>query len=359
MIIIDPEFKSLIPPLATEEYSGLEASVISDGCRDALIVWGGILIDGHNRYEICTRNEIKFKTVQKEFTNREDVIDWIYSNQLSRRNLTDQSRKYLMGKQYSSRKKREGEHRGNQYTKMELAQNDPVPNTAEKIGKERGVSAPTVKRAEEYSKAIDIIGDKCGDEIKQQILTGEIQTTQKEVVLLAKTPDKLTPGLFTSETEEWYTPKEILDAVYETFGDNLTTDPCSPIGNQNVKAQTYYTQVDDGLKQSWKGNVFMNPPYGNVIGSWTAKAINEYLSGDADEIIILVPARTDTVWFQELISYPWCAVKGRLRFSESKNSAPFPSAIFYLGENVKVFFENFERFGPIFRKMDRLEADIS
>lgn len=103
----------------------------------------------------------------------------------------------------------------------------------------------------------------------------------------------------------------------------------------------------------------MNPPYGNVIGDWVKKAIQEYLEGDADEIIILVPARTDTAWFQSLVAYPWCAVKGRLKFSDNKNSAPFPSAIFYLGENVKSFFENFEQFGTIFIRLDYMGADVS
>jgi DNA-binding transcriptional regulator/RsmH inhibitor MraZ len=61
---IDPEFKSLIPPLATEEYAGLEESILAEGCRDALILWDGILIDGHNRYEICTRHNIPFETTE-------------------------------------------------------------------------------------------------------------------------------------------------------------------------------------------------------------------------------------------------------------------------------------------------------
>jgi N6-adenosine-specific RNA methylase IME4 len=177
VITTDPEFRSLIPPLTPEELAGLEASVIAEGCRDALIVWGDILIDGHNRYEICQRHKIMFNTTGTAFDSREDVIDWIYSNQLARRNLTDESRTYLMGKQYSSRKKREGKH-------ALLGQNVPV-STAEKIGNERGVTGKTVQRAEDYSDAIDILEETLGEEIKKKILSGEISTTKKGVIALA------------------------------------------------------------------------------------------------------------------------------------------------------------------------------
>lgn len=74
---IDNEFKSLIPPLTVEEYAGLEKSILDEGCRDALIVWDGILVDGHNRYEICTHNNVLFETSEKAFESREKVKEWI------------------------------------------------------------------------------------------------------------------------------------------------------------------------------------------------------------------------------------------------------------------------------------------
>lgn len=86
---IDPEFSSLIPPLTPEEYSGLEQSILSEGCRDAIILWDNIIIDGHNRYKICKEHNIPFRTETKDFESREDVILWMFRNQLSRRNLND------------------------------------------------------------------------------------------------------------------------------------------------------------------------------------------------------------------------------------------------------------------------------
>jgi len=88
-LIIDQEFKALIPPLTPDERAGLEASILTEGCRDALIVWGDILIDGHNRYEICTKHNIPYKTQQIEFASRAEARIWIRKNQLARRNLTD------------------------------------------------------------------------------------------------------------------------------------------------------------------------------------------------------------------------------------------------------------------------------
>ena len=87
-IIVDDEFKKLIPPLTGEERKGLEESILKEGCRDALILWGNTLIDGHNRYEICTKHNIPFKTIQKDFKSRDEAFLYMIDNQKSRRNLT-------------------------------------------------------------------------------------------------------------------------------------------------------------------------------------------------------------------------------------------------------------------------------
>lgn len=97
-MIIDNEFKGLIPPLTDEEYKGLEESILKDGCRDALVLWGDTLIDGHNRYEICTRHNIPFTTVKKDFENRDSVILWMIDTQFSRRNLSAPDRILLAQK---------------------------------------------------------------------------------------------------------------------------------------------------------------------------------------------------------------------------------------------------------------------
>ena len=94
-IKIDPEFKALIPPLAPEEYAQLEANIRAEGCRDPLVMWQGIIIDGHNRFEICTKHGIGFEKISKTFADRESVMLWMEENQVGRRNLSDDQRSVI------------------------------------------------------------------------------------------------------------------------------------------------------------------------------------------------------------------------------------------------------------------------
>jgi len=89
---INPKFKGAIPPLSDEEYAGLRESIMSEGCRDAIIVWDGTIVDGHNRHSICTELNIPFRTHEKHFEDEDEALMWILTNQLCRRNLTDVDR---------------------------------------------------------------------------------------------------------------------------------------------------------------------------------------------------------------------------------------------------------------------------
>ena len=89
---IHPEFKSLIPPLSQEEYSQLEQNILLSGCRDPITLWRGIIIDGHNRHEICTKHGLEYETIQLRFPSRDAAKLWVLENQLGRRNLTDAMR---------------------------------------------------------------------------------------------------------------------------------------------------------------------------------------------------------------------------------------------------------------------------
>ena len=106
---IDPEFQSQIPPLTDDEFKQLEENILKEGkLLSPLIVWNNTLVDGHNRYEIVQEHpEISFSTMPLPFESREEVLAWICKNQLGRRNLTPEQKKFLMGKQYSSEKRTE------------------------------------------------------------------------------------------------------------------------------------------------------------------------------------------------------------------------------------------------------------
>ena len=119
-LTIDPEFASKIPPLREEEMKQLEENILADGVViNPLIVWNGVIVDGHNRYHILQKHpEIQFTTYEKKFPDRYAAISWICKNQLGRRNLTPQQFKYLIGQQYDAEKLAE-RFRGNQYTSVE------------------------------------------------------------------------------------------------------------------------------------------------------------------------------------------------------------------------------------------------
>lgn len=107
---VDNDFASLIPPLTADEYTRLEQSILAEGCRDAIIVWNNVIIDGHHRYKICKAHNIDFHTIQMEFSSKDDVILWMIQNQLGRRNLSDLQRVEIVRK-YEEAVKAQAEQR--------------------------------------------------------------------------------------------------------------------------------------------------------------------------------------------------------------------------------------------------------
>jgi len=127
---------------------------------------------------------------------------------------------------------------------------------------------------------------------------------------------------YSSATDLWETPQAFFDELNAIFGFGL--DVCAT--PENAKCPRYFTKETDGLAQEWKGVCWMNPPYGREIGQWMAKAYRSALSGAT--VVCLVPARTDTVWWHDYAAKGEVRfVKGRLKFGDAKNSAPFPSAV--------------------------------
>ena len=154
---IDEGFKSLLPPLSDQEYKGLEASILKNGCIEPLTVWGEILIDGHNRYAICTEHNFEFQTKAIEFEDRDAAEDWIDNHQLSRRNLTPGQYKGIMGRMYNRRKKAIGR------PEKQCGQNDHINSTAaataDAIAEEHGVSEVTVRRSGKLMESIGKLKD--------------------------------------------------------------------------------------------------------------------------------------------------------------------------------------------------------
>ena len=166
---IDPQFKNLIRSLQKKEYLLLEENLFADGCRDPLITWKGVIIDGHNRYEICMRHGIPFNVVEMDFVYREEAVAWICANQLGRRNISEETRRFLIGKQYEAEKtasRIKNPRDLNQYT-GELSEPDESTiardarhQTAARIAQENHISRATVEKYAIYSRAVDAISEK-------------------------------------------------------------------------------------------------------------------------------------------------------------------------------------------------------
>ncbi len=179
-ITIDREFKNLIPAIGEEERKQLEANIVEyGGARDPLVVWRDgdrdILIDGHNRYEICTRLELPYRVDAREFASRDEAADWMDRNQLGRRNLSRQDYKLLLGRRYN-RTQKPGR------PPKQPGQNVRV--SAESLAAEHGVNERTVRRAGKFQEAAAKLG------IETEITSGKVKTTEAAVVKAARTLPK-------------------------------------------------------------------------------------------------------------------------------------------------------------------------
>ena len=158
---VDPEFQGKIPPLTFEELNQLEANILRDGrIINPIIVWEGLIVDGHNRFIIAKKHpEIPFTVHETEFANRYEAIIWICKNQLGRRNLTPEQKKYLIGKQYEAEKLNHGGDQKSNLKKSTGQNGQSIDKrwTRRRIADENGVNDSFVKRAEQFSKGVDTI----------------------------------------------------------------------------------------------------------------------------------------------------------------------------------------------------------
>ena len=145
----------------------------------------------------------------------------------------------------------------------------------------------------------------------------------------------MTKTMFSSSTDEWETPVTFFQALDAEF--HFELDVCAT--KENAKCKAFYTKEDNGLGKEWRGVCWMNPPYGRQISLWVKKAFESSRGGQA-LVVCLLPARTDTRWWHDYV-LPYAKevrfVKGRLKFGNSKNSAPFPSAVVVFGKKEEQF----------------------
>jgi hypothetical protein len=198
-ITIVEELQDLIRPLSEEQLTQLEKNLLEHGCQDALILWETtatelgkdtdddaiiyVLIDGHNRYQLCQKNKIEFKISLKLFSSLEKVKEFMIDLQLGRRNITPEEESYLRGLKYNALKTNRGIVLQN--NEAEDAQKNSPVNVAEKLATAFNVSVRTIKNDGKFATGIN----KLSKELQEEILSGKKSISKKDIQLLADRND--------------------------------------------------------------------------------------------------------------------------------------------------------------------------
>ncbi|HRX08057.1 MAG TPA: hypothetical protein P5559_02685 [Candidatus Limiplasma sp.] len=211
--IIDPEFQRLIPTLSSKEKELLEMSILRDGCREPLTIWNNIVLDGHNRLAICTSHNLSFEVRSIQLQSRDDAVAWICVNQMGRRNISEETRRYLIGKRFEAEKRIGARNASglNQYSGNELSPTllGKAPEidasrygVSARIGQEYHLSHTTVEKYARYAKAIDRIS-KADAAIIPQILSGNTRIGQDNIIDIADLSDEQIQAVTSSIPDEF------------------------------------------------------------------------------------------------------------------------------------------------------------
>lgn len=366
-ITIDKEFQTLIPPLTEDEYRLLEESVIAEGCRDALITWHGVLVDGHNRYKICTEYGIPFDTAETDFESRAAVKLWMMKNQLARRNLTEGQRiRMVHAVEDAVREEAKKNMRLAKGQGVKGVENLPQVKSRDTLGSMAGVSGKT------YEHGATVL-DKAPEPVANAYLQGELSTNaayhvtkmepEQQEEIAARIDQGEAPRAVIDEVQkrphvtnnsgcnEWYTPEKYINLAREVLGE-IDLDPAScEFANETVNARLFYSEEDDGLTKPWRGRVWMNPPYSaDLIARFAEKFVREYRNGNITEGIVLVNNATETGWFSELAgaASAVCFPRGRIRYNSKTRESLAPlqgQAFLYFGGGRERFLQVFSEIG--------------
>lgn len=275
-LIVDPEFEEKIPRLSEEEFQLLEQLILEEGrIKDPIVTWNGIIVDGHNRYRIMLKHpeiQIPFDIYEKDFPDRFAAIAWICRNQLGRRNLTPENRKYLIGKQYEAEKASHGgdrwSDRDHEIVPISSYQNGNLrseePNrTCERIAQENNIGRTTVIRAEQFAQGVDS-AEEAVPGAREEILSGRVKATDKAIASIAKADPEERPTLVDQilhplkKQEEPIAeddPDESPPFTSLNDSEDETTETTSPISLAPTTEEDMLYEMEDALSAAiWRWN---------------------------------------------------------------------------------------------------------
>jgi N6-adenosine-specific RNA methylase IME4 len=236
---VNEEFKKLIPPLSKEEYEQLETNCLNEGIREAILTWNGVIIDGHNRYEIAKRWNLDFQTKSKVFKDESEVREWMINNQFGRRNLSNYQRGVLALELESvfSKRAKEQQIRKPESVSVNSPKQTPI-DTRKELAKIASVGEQTIAR-------VKVIEAKATPEIKAQLSTGELSINQvyqeikkeEKKVELQEKRQKIEEGVFNVDVNNIPEKFDVIYADPPWKYDFAETD--------NRKIENHYITMDN------------------------------------------------------------------------------------------------------------------
>ena len=344
------EAAKLFPLLPEEELNELAEDIKANGLLNPIVLFEGKVLDGRNRALACKKAGTAFSTNEWKSTAISPAA-WVISQNLHRRHLTASQKAVvayevepLFAEEAKERQRlSEGPGTKGRSRLTDLKKGKAVDHAAKSVGVSSGYVAELKKI---IAKAPSLLA-----EIKAGKLT--IPEAQKQLGF-----KQSTAAMVSAESNEWYSPKTYIEAARKVLG-KIELDPASCAkANRVVKAKQHFTEQDDGLAHEWIGQVFLNPPYGDVGPKFVAKLIRDYDSGKVKEAILLVNSHcTDTKWFQPLFDYLMCFTDHRSKFwnakAESSTSPTHGSVFVYFGKNANKFEKHFKQFGAVLQRYKR------
>lgn len=344
------ELANIFPMMSESEIQELGNDIKQNGQQESIIVYQDKILDGRNRFQACQIAEVL--PIYEEYQG-DDPLSFVISLNLKRRHLSE-SQKAMVAQSIANIVNggdRKSDHSANLHS-------DPI--TLEDAAQMMNVSRRTTATARK-------VAEEGQPELKQAVEAGKVTVSAaKDLIALPPEEQKYVASLSEIEIRqevkkirgtqgtgqnEWYTPKEYIEAAREVLG-VIDLDPASSeIANITVKAKKFYSIDDDGLSKQWEGRVWLNPPYSQPqIGQFIEKLNDELTRQNVSEAILLTHNYTDTKWFHSAQNQcaAICFTKGRIGFlsPEGQKAAPTQGqAILYFGNDVHKFSKHFESFG--------------
>ena len=278
-IKIDPEFENLIPALSNEEFEQLEKNIINEGCRDAIVIWQGFIIDGHNRYKICSEHGINFNVIEKDFDNKDDVIDWIILNQFGRRNISNYNRALLALRLKDTFIKKAKENQGNR-TDLTSVRNLTKVDTKKELATIAGVSHDTIHK-------VEVIQKEASEEIKEQLQQNKISVNEayKQIKSAEKLEERKKKYLEETKTSVKESEPLVFHKNYKDWLNNyinkadlLLTDPpySTDVDNIDSFANDWLPKALNCVKNTGMAYVFIGN-YPNEIKAYLNVKLPEHI----------------------------------------------------------------------------------